>query len=71
MAIKVGLRGVVIAESEIASIDGKKGVLYYRGYNIKDFAEKVDALNVCSACNTKQVSNTFSEVASGFFPCTI
>jgi len=40
MAIKVGLQGVVIAESEIASIDGKKGILYYRGYNIKDFAEK-------------------------------
>jgi len=38
--VKKGLKGVVISESEICSIDGKKGILVYRGYNIHDFAEK-------------------------------
>ena len=38
--IKKGLKGVVVADSEICKVDGKKGVLYYRGYNINDFAGK-------------------------------
>jgi len=38
--IKKGLEGVVALESSISSIDGKKGKLTYRGYDIKNLAEK-------------------------------
>ena len=34
-----GLEGVVALESELSSIDGEKGELIYRGYNIEDLAE--------------------------------
>lgn len=34
-------------ESKITFIDGGKGVLLYRGYPIKDLAEKADYLEVC------------------------
>lgn len=37
--VKVGLQDVVIATSSICSIDGQRGVLTYRGYNIHDLAE--------------------------------
>ena len=37
--VKVGLQDVVIATSEICSIDGQRGILTYRGYNIHDLAE--------------------------------
>ena len=36
---KGGLEGVVAADSAIASIDGEKGALRYRGYLIKDLAD--------------------------------
>jgi citrate synthase len=36
--IKKGLEGVVVAESGVCFIDGEKGVLLYRGYNIADLA---------------------------------
>ncbi len=36
--VKAGLQGVVIAASEICSIDGAKGILTYRGYDIHDLA---------------------------------
>jgi len=36
--LKAGLQGVVIATSEICSIDGAKGILTYRGYDIHDLA---------------------------------
>ena len=29
-----GLRGVTVADTKISYIDGKKGVLIYRGYRI-------------------------------------
>ena len=35
-----GLAGVPATKSNISSIDGEKGVLAYRGYNIKELAEK-------------------------------
>ncbi len=35
-----GLAGVPATKSNISSIDGEKGILAYRGYNIKDLAEK-------------------------------
>ena len=34
-----GLEGIPCAESEISSIDGQKGILYYRGYTIQDLVE--------------------------------
>ena len=34
-----GLEGVIALESELSSIDGQKGELIYRGYNINDLAE--------------------------------
>jgi 2-methylcitrate synthase len=37
--VKAGLQGVVIATSEICSIDGQIGRLAYRGYDIHDLAE--------------------------------
>ncbi|MBI1940471.1 MAG: citrate synthase [Acidobacteria bacterium] len=37
--VKVGLQDVVIANSEICSIDGQRGKLVYRGYDIHDLAE--------------------------------
>jgi citrate synthase len=41
-----GLEGVLACESTIASIDGPNGVLTYRGYNIRDFADSADFLAV-------------------------
>ena len=36
----IGLRGVVVADSTISKVDGEKGVLIYRGYNIKALAQE-------------------------------
>jgi citrate synthase len=36
--VKVGLQDVVVATSEICSIDGARGILTYRGYDIHDLA---------------------------------
>jgi citrate synthase len=36
----IGLRGVTVADSAICKIDGEKGELVYRGYEIKTLAEK-------------------------------
>src|SRR5438309_5799878 len=41
-----GLEGVLACESTIASIDGPNGVLTYRGYNVRDFADTADFLGV-------------------------
>jgi citrate synthase len=37
--VNVGLQDVVIAQSEICSIDGQRGRLVYRGYDIHELAE--------------------------------
>ncbi|MBT6966786.1 MAG: citrate synthase, partial [Candidatus Thioglobus sp.] len=34
-----GLAGIPATESSISSIDGKNGILAYRGYSIKDLAK--------------------------------
>ncbi|MGH9396258.1 MAG: citrate synthase [Terriglobia bacterium] len=36
--VKAGLQGVVIAQTSICSIDGERGKLMYRGYDIHDLA---------------------------------
>jgi citrate synthase len=35
----IGLRGVTVADSKIGLVDGDKGILIYRGYQIQDLAE--------------------------------
>ena len=37
--VKKGLEGVVVAESRVCNIDGEKGKLIYRGYDISDMAK--------------------------------
>ena len=36
-----GLEGVLALETELSFIDGQKGVLLYRGYEINDLAKNV------------------------------
>jgi citrate synthase len=38
-AVNKGLDGVVALESDISRVDGERGILEYRGYNIHDLAE--------------------------------
>ena len=40
MSLSYGLKGIVALESDISRIDGAKGILEYRGYNIHDLAQK-------------------------------
>ncbi|MEX1157543.1 MAG: citrate/2-methylcitrate synthase [Thermomicrobiales bacterium] len=34
-----GLEGIVVAQTQLSSVDGAEGILTYRGYNIHDLAE--------------------------------
>ena len=38
LAKNIGLRGVKVADTRISDVNGEKGVLIYRGYNIADLA---------------------------------
>ena len=38
--VKAGLQGIVIAQSDICSVDGEHGKLTYRGYDIHDLAAR-------------------------------
>jgi citrate synthase len=38
--VKAGLQGIAVAESQICSIDGERGELRYRGYDIHDLAKR-------------------------------
>ncbi len=38
LAKNIGLRGVKVADTRISDVDGKRGNLIYRGFNIKDLA---------------------------------
>ena len=42
-----GMRGVVAVESSITSIDGVRGILRYRGYNVADLVEHSSFEEVC------------------------
>jgi citrate synthase len=35
----IGLRGVAVADTKISAVDGEKGRLIYRGYEIETLAE--------------------------------
>ncbi|CAO5683129.1 MAG: Citrate synthase [Holosporales bacterium] len=42
-----GFTSTASCDSKITFIDGEKGILLYRGYDIKDLAEKSDFMEVC------------------------
>ena len=42
-----GLRGVVAVDSAITSIDGERGILHYRGYNVAELVEQCTFEEVC------------------------
>jgi len=46
-ATKAGLEDVVVATSSICYLDGRRGVLAYRGYDIHDLAEHATFEEVC------------------------
>lgn len=39
MTAAAGLEGLVVAQTELSSVNGTEGILTYRGYNINDLAE--------------------------------
>ncbi len=45
--VKKGLEGVYAAESGLGFVDGERGILRYRGYDIKDLAESCRYEEVC------------------------
>ena len=45
--VSKGLKGVLAADSSICDIDGEKGLLLYRGYNIDDLARNSTFEEVC------------------------
>ena len=45
---KAGLEDIVVASSSICYLDGERGVLAYRGYDIHDLAENATFEEVCS-----------------------
>jgi citrate synthase len=66
MSINHGLQGVVALESNISRIDGEKGILEYRGYNIHDLAkqssfEEVTYLLLYKHLPTRAELNEFSQ----------
>src|SRR6187401_2371920 len=44
---KAGLEDIVVASSSICYLDGERGVLAYRGYDIHDLAERATFEEVC------------------------
>ena len=35
----IGLRGIKVADTRISDVDGEKGIIIYRGYNVVDLAK--------------------------------
>ena len=35
----IGLRGIKVADTRISDVDGEKGAIIYRGYNVADLAK--------------------------------
>jgi citrate synthase len=62
----IGLRGIPVADTNICLIDGEKGELYYRGYDIHDLAknssyEEVAYLLIYSELPTKTKLEVFKD----------
>jgi citrate synthase len=66
----IGLRGVKVADTRISDVDGEKGILIYRGFNIVDLAqfstfEEVSFLLLNDHLPTREESKGFqSEIIS-------
>lgn len=63
---KGGLEGIVVARSELCTIDGRNGILLYRGYDINDLAEhstyeEVAHLLLCGELPTSDQLDAFRE----------
>ncbi len=43
----IGLRGIPVADTRISNIDGEKGKLIYRGYDILDLTKNSNFEEVC------------------------
>ena len=43
----IGLRGIPVADTRISNIDGERGKLIYRGYDILDLTKKSNFEEVC------------------------
>ena len=46
-SVKAGLEDIVVATSSICYLDGERGVLAYRGYDIHDLAQHATFEEVC------------------------
>ena len=72
--VRYGLENVVAVDSSICLIDGKKGVLLYRGYPIEDLAEKSTFEEVCFLLlhgelpDTQQLEQFKKELVAGSKP---
>lgn len=69
MLVNYGLKGIVALESDISRIDGEKGILEYRGYNIHDLAqntcfEEIVFLLLYKRLPTSSELNTFTDTLS-------
>jgi citrate synthase len=70
MSVARGLENVIVAESSISFIDGRKGKLLYRGYNIKDLAkhscfEEVAYLLLHGSLPTRKELHSFRKELAG------
>jgi len=45
---QAGLEGVVVAETELSDVDGDRGQLIVRGYEIEDLVGRVSFDDVCA-----------------------
>src|SRR5512136_2648975 len=62
----IGLRGVKVADTRISDVDGEKGVLIYRGFNVVDLArastfEEVSFLLLNNRLPTRQELQGFRQ----------
>jgi citrate synthase len=46
-AVALGLEGVTVAETELSLVDGERGRLVLRGYEVEDAAERLSFAEVC------------------------
>ena len=63
----IGLRGVKVADTRISDVDGEKGILIYRGFNISDLAsystfEEVSFLLLNDRLPTKEELKGFQKI---------
>ena len=69
-AKNIGLRGVKVADTRISDVDGEKGILIYRGYNIIELAQSSTFEEVCFLLlhdrlpNKEELRRFHSELAS-------